>query len=59
MNLICLQIAKTIPTTVFQFNDDLLQKYMNVITNDVVSRIENNIFVWYYFLFFNLIRIIV
>jgi len=39
-----IEIAKTIPTTGLQLNDDLLQKYMNVITSDVnncVTKIGN------------------
>jgi hypothetical protein len=35
------QIAKTISTTGLQINDELLQKYMNVITSDVVRHIVN------------------
>jgi len=35
------QIAKTISTTGLQINDELLQKYMNVITSDVVRQIVN------------------
>jgi hypothetical protein len=39
MTFIGLKIAKTIPTSGVQLNDDLLQKYMNIITSDVVSQI--------------------